>query len=434
MQAEFLGEQTAGIGNHAEDADAARQRGGVGENLIGAAGHVIAARGSHAAHRNHYGLLGFEEFHGVPDLLGGIGAAAARVDAYHHGLHVFVLCQFVEVLYERAAHYLIVAAHERSRSGLVHNVAVGVVHGDFIALVLAAAGGNHVGGAYEMEFLLLGERAQFGACAVDIGERVDQFVSHEIFRFGKADVVVGQFFHALGRKFAVGSSVGAHRVPDVVDVRGDLLAVGGTHFGLREGFHRTLVRADAEHLHLHADFLEHLLEKHGLGCKSVPVHHARGVEHHGIGRGGKVVARLRIGVGIGGDKLARLLKVEQRLVELFERGKVRGERAAVEVDAADVLVVLGQFDGFQGFVKAERWVCGVAHKFVERIGLGGAFFHCGIERDAQHAAFVDGGACLASAGGNHGCQHHEAHECEEGEHAERAEHRREEHFEKLFHS
>lgn len=98
MQAEFFRQQARSVWHHAEDADAASQRHRFGNDVISTARHIIAARSRHAAHRHDNGLFLFKQLHGPPHLFGGIGTSAARIDAEHHGLHVFIVAKTVEVV------------------------------------------------------------------------------------------------------------------------------------------------------------------------------------------------------------------------------------------------------------------------------------------------------------------------------------------------
>ena len=71
--------------------------------------------------------------------------------------------------------------------------------------------------------------------------------------------------------------------PDVAHERLHLLAVCITHLRENVWFYGTLVSADLEHLHLHADLVEEVLVENGLRRDTVPVEHAAWVQHHAIG-------------------------------------------------------------------------------------------------------------------------------------------------------
>ena len=137
----------------------------------------------------------------------------------------------------------------------------------------------------------------------------------------------------------------------------------------------------------------------------MPVHNARGVAIHLVGHRGYVVGTLHVGVGVGNDELLALLEVEQSLAQFLQRGKVGAQRAAVQVDALHVVVVLGHLDGSQQVVESLRLHLVFAHEGGKGI-LGAAFLNGAVERDVEHAVVLECG--FLTARGSHRNHHHEA--------------------------
>ena len=131
MEAQLVGEQCGGVGHEAENADAARQSGWFGHDIVCAARHIIAARCCQSTHGNHHGLFLLQLLDGAPHLLGSVGAATARIDAQYYGLDVVVLCQFVQVFDDLFAHDFVASAHA-VRIGYVHDVAIGIIYSDAV--------------------------------------------------------------------------------------------------------------------------------------------------------------------------------------------------------------------------------------------------------------------------------------------------------------
>ena len=73
FDAQLVSQQTAEIGEHAVDADAAGDRRRVTVDVVGTTADIVTARCSIATHRNHNRFPGLEVLYGVPDLLRRIG-------------------------------------------------------------------------------------------------------------------------------------------------------------------------------------------------------------------------------------------------------------------------------------------------------------------------------------------------------------------------
>ena len=110
-------------GEEAEDADRAGDRLRGGPDLVGGGRDPVAARGGHAAHRDHERLAGLaHELALAADDLGGEGAAAAAVHAQHDRLHRVVLAGPAQEARGR------VAADRPRRLVAVEDVALGHDH------------------------------------------------------------------------------------------------------------------------------------------------------------------------------------------------------------------------------------------------------------------------------------------------------------------
>ena len=108
LDAELVGQQSAEVGEHAEDADRTCDGSGLGNDVGGRSADVVTTGGCIAAHRNDDGLLGLELCHSVVDLLRSVCRTAGGVDAQHDGFHVVILGQLVQVLDGGLAHDVVV--------------------------------------------------------------------------------------------------------------------------------------------------------------------------------------------------------------------------------------------------------------------------------------------------------------------------------------
>ena len=131
-ESELVGQEFAGIGNHAEDADAAGEGGGLGKDVVGTATHVVSAACCQTAHGYDHGFLLLEELYGAPHLLAGVGRTSAGIDAEHDGLHLLVLCQFVKVGHHLVADDFGRVAGHAGCAGLFNDAAFGHVYSHFV--------------------------------------------------------------------------------------------------------------------------------------------------------------------------------------------------------------------------------------------------------------------------------------------------------------
>ena len=74
---EFVGYESAEVGDESEDTDTTSDSGRLCEDVVGRRTDPVTARGSHTTHRYHYRLLGLQQFDGMTDLLRGNGTTAA---------------------------------------------------------------------------------------------------------------------------------------------------------------------------------------------------------------------------------------------------------------------------------------------------------------------------------------------------------------------
>ena len=84
----------------------------------------------------------------------------------------------------------------------------------------------------------------------------------------------------------------------------------------------------------------------------MPVQHAFGVDIHLVGHRCQIIGGLGITVAIGDNPLAAFLEFGEGTADGLQRGiGVGGEHAGLDVDALDVVVVLGFLDGTEHIVE-----------------------------------------------------------------------------------
>ena len=352
--AQLVLEQSAKVGEHAEDADTAGEGGRLGNNPVAAATDVVAARGCHAAHRHHDGLLLLEHLHLVPDLLRGVGAAAAAVHAQHHGFHVVVVGEFLKVL----AHYLridhVALAHGVAGAA-IDDVAVGVIDGNLVTVVVVSLHAGHVGEAQLADVVIASDFQQFLHLVfhlVGIEHAIDHFLGNEGLGVVESDEIVGIDVERVDGNLTAGGDLLEYVLPNAVDIGGDLLAVGVAHVVGSEDFRGALIGAHLGELHLYAKLGHQVLQKVGLRGYAMPVQHAFGVDIHLVGHRCQIIGGLGITVAIGDNPLAAFLEFGEGAADGLQRGiGVGGEHAGLDVDALDVVVVLGFLDGTEHIVE-----------------------------------------------------------------------------------
>ena len=351
--------------------------------------------------------------HGAPNLFGSIGTAAAGVDADNHCLDVVVLHEFVEVVHYLRTNYL-TAGRECPFFSRTDDVAVGIVHSHFSVARSGFCNSRHFCGFNEVEVRSSGQRAQLFAHLVHIGRFVGQFHFYVICGIGQRDVFVGDGVETIGTDFSRCADIFADVAPNVADERCHLLAVGIAHFRKCERFHKALIRAHAEGLHLHAYLVEQVFVEDRLRGKSFPVNHARRVHYQFVGSRSHVVGTLRVGVAIGKDKLARLLEVDDGFAQFLQRGEVGRENAAFYIYSGNFPVVFCLLHGSEHFVEPLRAGGSIAEKHVERIFFG-SLHDVSAKLKVEHSAVGDGGFCVLRS--NHRKHHDDAHEaCENAHH------------------
>ena len=312
LQTELLCHELRTVGEHTEDADGTRERGGLSEDVVRAAADVVAARGSIAAHRHYHRLLGLEQFHLMPDLLGGIGRAAAGVHADDHRLHVVVVGQRLQVLVHLVAHNLVTAAHDDTLRGIVDDVAISVVDGNLLAVALLLHV-LHLSDAHLADILVVVELQQLlhlSLHLVVIEQCIDELQLLQRLRALEHHEAVGIGIQRVdGNLTAVADGL-HHVAPDTVDIGLRLFAVGIAHVVLGIHLSGALILADLHHLHLDTHLAQQVLHEHGLGGDAVPVDVASRIQPNLVGHRAKIIGALRIGVAIGHNPLTRFLEVE----------------------------------------------------------------------------------------------------------------------------
>ena len=240
--------------------------------------------------------------------------------------------------------------------GVVHDVAIGVIHGDAVSVVGSAGHSGHSCYAYCVHIVVILQIHQFlHLCLelVNIEQLVHELVFHVVFRIAQRYHVVGILVELCNGHLAALRHVGTHRVPYSVDECRHLLLVGVAHLVAGEHLGCTLVGSYFHHLHLDAELCHQVFHEHRLRADSAPFHLTAGVEIHFVGNRREVVCGLCIHVAVCHYPLAALLEVYQRLAHRLQRSvRVRDEESRLYVNALHLVVVLCLLDGEQQVVES----------------------------------------------------------------------------------
>ena len=355
LHAQLFSEQSAEVGEHAEDANGAGDGCRLGDNVVGSAADVIAARGSIATHGDNDGLFGFEVGDGSPDLLRGIGRTARRVDAQHDSLHVVVVRQFLQILADGIGHDVVFGIRQAASLG-VDDFAVGIIDGNLFALVFLAFHTFHISQCQLLDVVFLvnlQHLLDFAFHLVGIDQLVDHLHLDVVLGFSQRYESVGIGIQRIdGNLTAVGDFF-QHDLPDAVDVGRHLFTVGLAHAVGSHHFGCALVFAHLAKLIFHAKLGQKVLHEIRRRGQSVPVNHAVRVQENLVGDTTYIIGGLLVGVGIGHNPLAALLEVEQGLADGVRRSRsVRREQAGLDVNTLDFFFVLSFFNGFQQLVQS----------------------------------------------------------------------------------
>ena len=215
VEAELLGEQFGGIGDHTKDADGTGQCGRFGKDVVGPAGHIVAARCRHTAHRHNHGLFLLEQLDGAPHLLTGIGAAAPRIDAQHNGFHVFVVGQSIQIAHHLRTDNLLRRAHHGACAGDIDNRPFGIVDGHFVVGTLRLGRQGQLGGRDKFRSDTAHALAQHIPHLIHIGQFVHQTEALIVCRVGKSHIAVGIGIESVHRQAARLSHGSHHPLPNV---------------------------------------------------------------------------------------------------------------------------------------------------------------------------------------------------------------------------
>ena len=185
-----------------------------------------------------------------------------------------------------------------------------------------------------------------------IEQGVDESAVHQLFGFNGNQQCIGQVVQLLDRQVAVFRQLFQQVVPDGSHVGDGLFAVGVAHSGVDIGFDGRLVGSYLQDLHLDAQFVVQTFPEHHLPGQTSEIDSPHGVQHHAVGGGTQQVFPLRVGVGIGVDKFAALLEVDQCAVYAVECGDSHVHAVGIDVDAVDMAAGLGRRDGFEYVVES----------------------------------------------------------------------------------
>ena len=352
FHAEFLCCELAEVREHAEDANAARKRGGLGEDIVGTAADVVSARSCISAHRHHYGLLGAHLLHGVPYLFGGIGAATGRVDAQHDSLYVVVFHQLFEVF----RHHVATDGCRGLSVGGVDDLAVCVVDGYLVVRAVDLFGQVvHVGHRHLVDDVVVADAKALlyrSLYLVGISDLVNEMMAHVVLCLCEGDEAVGIGVELCHGQLSACSHVAHHGVPHTGDIGGDLFAVGVAHVVLAICLGGTLELPHLHYLHLHAHFCQEILEEHGLCGEAVPVDESRGVDGNLVGHRADVVSLLRVLFAVSYYPFAALLEVGECLANGLARcGRVGVEESRFDIYSLNLFLLFGALYGIEDFVE-----------------------------------------------------------------------------------
>ncbi len=108
-------------------------------------------------------------------------------------------------------------------------------------------------------------------------------------------------------------------VPQRVEVTAALLAILGRHAGARIGLDGALEGTDAEHVDVHAELVERVLQIGAVAVVALQQHESHRIEVDLIGLSGEVVALLGELRAVGDHLLAGGAELAQRVRQLLER-------------------------------------------------------------------------------------------------------------------
>ncbi len=319
---------------HGEHADRARQGGRARENLVRGGGDVVAARRGVGAHGHDHGLTRFAQpLHLAQDELRGEHAAARTVDAQHHRLDRVVVARLAQEVRRAFAADLpgrLMTVEDLARSH--HDADPRVGFG--FERTLRSRGGEVLAHADRIERMRVGilahqalhivgklaaalERGhqpalqgELGGIAVHRGERRRRF----------AHVLVER----VGSQGARTSDVLTVGVPQRLQPHRALLALARRHIAARELIGETLEGSGAEHVDVHAELVDGILEEHAVVAEAVDIDQSERIEIDLARLGGEVVLRLIERVGRDHDALARGAEIAQRRADLLQLRQTRG--------------------------------------------------------------------------------------------------------------
>ena len=261
-------------------------------------------------------------------------------------------------------------------------------------------------------------------------------ILHKVLRQNQQQIVQ-QLIELLLGKVTGGRHGSAHRLPQGIDHHLVLLTVLGRGRVPDKHLARTFVLSVPDELHVHAHFIQDVLEENQLGREAKQaVGIAMGRCHVNlIGHRREIVRPVPGGLRIGYHRLSAGAEGLQGPAELFQLGHAGCSAIGPQVNELDSRVVGGFLQGHYGVVDAHgrkhtghsgqrETGSGFAHGLLSQRELG--------EVDVQHSpALGKGGGALAQ--GCHTAQHHqEKHEANHGHHNKRG-NDRQHCLDKIFH-
>jgi hypothetical protein len=133
--------------------------------------------------------------------------------------------------------------------------------------------------------------------------------------------------------------------PQARQPRRAFIALGRRHVAARKLIRVTLEGAGTKDVHVHAQFIDRILEEHPVVAEAVDVDQAQGIQVHLAGLGRDVVAGLIERIGGHDDAFAARAKLAYRFADLLQLGQARRlQIPEIEHDQLDARVAPGRLD------------------------------------------------------------------------------------------
>ena len=247
--------------NHGEHADGAGEAGGIGINLLAAAGNPVTAGSGIVSVGGHEGLNGHELVQSSSDFDRGGYTTAGRVHAKDDGFHLVVIFHLLNDPHKTVSRHF---------KGLVslYNFSFGIDNGHLVpGEVLTHLGldvickGNQVN---LLNVLNLSECANLVLQGFVVYQFVHQAVLHKVLRKHKGEVVY-EAVELLYRDTPCFGHRSCHGSPEGVHHHLRLLPVLGGRGAADEHLSGTFIFAMTDELHVHSQLVQDVLEEELLG-------------------------------------------------------------------------------------------------------------------------------------------------------------------------